>query len=1143
MDPDQLEAAISAIEGQRALLGDAVVDVAVAPLRLQLAALLRPAGLQRRQVTVLFADVVNSTVLAQALGPEETLDLLSQVLRRMASLVEAHQGRVLRFTGDGVKAVFGMDAAREDDGERAVRAALAIVASGREHAAQVQRAHGLADFAVRVGLHTGDVALGAGVEADNTAVGAAVHIAARMEQSAPPGTVRISLDTYAQVRGLFDVEAQDPIQVKGVAAPLQTYLVQRTKPRSFRIVTRGIEGVATRMIGRDTELQALQAAFLRLFEERRLAAVTVVAEAGVGKSRLLDEFAAWSEARPERFVLFRGRATPQTPLQAYGLLRDIFAWRFQISDDDTVQAARQKMEDGVVPLFLHDDGPDLAEAHAHLLGYLIGIEWKDSRHIRGIVDDARQIRSRALHAAVQVFRRMAAAHGHPVVLQIEDLHWADRETLEFMSQLVDRNKDVPLLLLAFTRPTLFEQSVDWYGTGAVHQRIDLAPLGADNSRALAIELLKKLPQVPVALQDLLTGRAEGNPFYMEELVKMFIDQGAIQTDAAADGRWRVVGDRLLVAQVPSTLTGVLQARLDSLPAAEKQALQLASVVGAVFWDQALAAVDARAVDELPALVRRQLALRRIAAESGTLLDGLREYAFSHHLLYQVTYDTVLERARREGHARVAQWIAGLAAGRDLRAGDLFGLAAAHFELAGDRAGAAEFHAKAAQQAAQLMAHERVLEHVARALALLDEMRATPDHRQQVDPTDDATRRWQLLRIREITLGLQARHVEQTADLDSLTQLAEALGDDRLRAEAAWRCGVFAMRRDDIVEMESAARRGMACATRAGDDALRLQSLRLLAFVAMERQDIDAGCALAEQGLADARRLGLTGIEGRLLNSLVSAAEIRGDLVSVRNLSMDSLRVLRETGDRVNAAIAALNLGAAQLRLGDLELAERGLVEALHLLRANGDRLAEGVALCDLSEVTLLRRDAHRALALAREGLDIIIEARAPKLQLEALLRVGDAELVLGLHAAARQTYRQATEVGLRMDPPRPHDAVAGLAEVALAEGDVVAALAALTPTLDAMSAGRTLHRCMRPRLVEWVCYQTLARANDRHAADWLERAHAALERQAEAIADPSLRQSFLHNIPVHSEIVVAWSSHLLDAAATPALANTDAPST
>jgi predicted ATPase len=924
--------------------------------------------------------------------------------------------------------------------------------------------------------------------------------------------LRISHDTYAQVRGLFEVDAQEPLTVKGVDAPIQSYLVTRAKPRNFRIGTRGIEGVATKMIGRDAELEALQAAHHRLFAERKLAAVTVVAEAGIGKSRLLYEFEAWSEARSETFFLFRGRATPQTDSQAYGLLRDILAWRFQIADDDSIEAARQKMEDGIVPLFVHDDGPDLAEGHAHLLGHLIGIEWKDSRHIRGILDDPKQIRNRAFHAAAQLFRRVSASDGSPVILQLEDLHWADGESLDFLNYLSEVNRDVPLLLMSFTRPTLFERRTDWNRTEGIHTRIDLQPLGKDMSRLLANELLKKLSEVPAALRELLTSSAEGNPFYMEELLKMLIDQGAVQTGEP----WTVDAERLLVTKVPPTLTGVLQARLDGLPAPEKRAIQQASIVGAVFWDQALSAIEAAAAEQLPALVQRELTLPRADAQ----LDGLREYAFRHQVLHQVTYDTVLKRHKREGHARVAQWLAGLTEQGSLRAGDLLGLAAEHFEQAGDEASAAEFYARAAEQAGQRFGHERVLAHVEQGLALLGE--TTPAH-----PTTqaEAELRWRLLFVRVKTLQLQARRDEQAAALDALDRLADVLDDDRRRAEVAIRSSLRAMRMADWAAQESAARRGMACAARAGDYGLRLKALRLLATAQASQGDIEGGRGLAQQGLEQARRLKLPAIEALLLNTLAVIAEMQGDEVGAFELDRQSLQIHRETGDRVNQAISLVNLGVSWLKLGDLAQARRDLEAALQLARAHGDKNIEGATLGLLSTLALRQGEETRALALARQALHIAVAAQARDREVEARLRLGDAELALGRRAEARQAYTPARAVASEIGSPWQHDASAGLARAALAAGDdgaAQAAMEALQPLLDHVAAGGTLEGTESRCLVELTCHQALARAGDPRADEWLVRAHGALMAQAEAITDAALRQGFLQNIPWHREIVAAW---------------------
>lgn len=1107
---EQLEAGIAALQAQREQLGDAVVDAMLAPARARLAALSEAASPTEpeqslKQVSILFLDVVGSTTLAQGLDPETISGIMDGALARGSAVVEAHRGRVLQYAGDNFLAVFGAPEAREDDAERAVLCGLALLELGRTLGTEVEAAHGHAGFNLRVGIHTGGVLLGGGVDGASTIRGNAVNIAARMEQTAPPGGLRISHDTCALVRGMFELAAQEPLLVKGVDTPLQTHLVLRAKPRSFRIGTRGIEGVATKMIGRDAELERLQAAFRQVFEARRLAALTVVADAGIGKSRLLYEFESWCDAQPQSFFLFRGRATPQTTTQAFGLLRDILAWRLQIQDDDSLEAARRKLEDGIVPLFVHDDGPDLAEAHAHLLGHLIGIDWAGSRHIKGILDDPKQIRNRAFHAAAQLLRRVSASDGSPVVLQLEDLHWADNESLDFLNYLVEVNRDMPLLLLAFTRPTLYERRDDWLASEGLTTRIDLQPLDKRDSRDLAHELLKKLPAVPAALRELLTSSAEGNPFYMEEMVKMLIDQGAIRTGE----RWEVDAERLLVTKVPSTLTGVLQARLDGLPAAERRALQQASVIGPVFWDEALAAVEPQAAAQLPALVQRGLTLPRPDAQ----LDGVREYAFRHPLLHKVTYDTVLARHKRECHAQVARWLASLADQGGLRSGEVLGQAAEHFEQAGDLDSAAEFHARAAEHAAQRFGHERVLGHVARGLALLDEAPS---------PTP-AARRWRLLSVRERTLNLQARRDEQAADLRRLAQLAAEEDDARWHAELAWRRAHLAMRRDDREAQEAAARQGMAWAKRAGDDALRLDSLRLLGHAQVDQGDIEGARALVEEGLKEARQRGLRAVEAGLLNVLTYAASVQGDVKGVLELTQQCMQIDRELGDQVAVALNLANLGHGWLNLGAFAQAQREMEAALQMLRAHGDRHVEAVTLQNQSTLALWLGEDTRALALARQAFDLAIATQARGIEKSAGLWLGHAELALGRLAQAREAFAQALRLASWLDDAEQHHASAGLARVAMAEGDADAAVAALRPILDLVAAGGSLDGTEQPRFIEITCHLALARAGDPRAHEWLCRAHDALKAQAEAIDDPGLRRDFLGNVPFHREIMAAWA--------------------
>ena len=1108
----QLEAGIDALEAQRAALGDAVVDAAIGGLRSKLAALLARSDSQPaqtlRQVSILFLDAVGSTALGTHLDPEEISAVMDGLLSRGTVIVEAHRGKVLKYTGDNLLAAFGADEVAEDDAERAVRCGLALLELGKSSGADVEAAYGYADFGVRVGVHTGAVLLGGGVDEEGSIRGQAVNIAARMEQTAPPGSLRISHDAYAQVRGMFEVERQEPLSVKGVDEPIQSYLVRRAKARSFRLGSRGIEGVATRMIGRDAELEALQGAFKRLFIDRTLAAVTVVADAGIGKSRLLYEFAAWSDARPERFLLFRGRATPQMQGEPFGLLRDIIAWRFQIGDDDSIETARRKLEQGVVPLFLDDDGPDLSEGHAHLLGHLIGIDWHESRHVKGILDDPKQIRNRAFHAAAQMFRRIGSPDGSPVVLQLDDLHWADNESLDFLAYVAEIDRDVPMLMLACCRPTLFERRASWV-SDSVHRRIDLQPLGKDMSRLLVSELLKKVPDVPAALRELVTGGAEGNPFYMEELVKMLIDRGAIETGEV----WKVNAERLLLTKVPPTLTGVLQARLDGLPAPERLTLQQASIIGPVFWDRALIALDAKASDTLPALVRRELALPR--ADSSN--DDLREYAFKHQMLHQVTYATVLKRTRRELHGKLARW---LAAQIGLRANDFLGAAARHFELAGDEPNAAEYHTRAAEHARTRMAHEAVLHHVQQALALLDRMPAA----------GAKLLRWRLLEVREATLDIQGDRIGQRADIEALAALAEALNDDRRRAHAAWRRSALAQRIADYAAMETVARQAVEWGRRADDAELRLLAQRLLAM-SLDFQGRPAEAqVIAEETLAEARALGLRRVEGLCLNALAVMLAMQSDDVGALQLDQQSLAAHRAVGDRRNEAIAQGNIGAGWLGLGELTRARQDLEECLRMMRANGERALEVSPLCALSTLALWQGNDAHALVQARVALETAVAVHAPDQEAAALCRVGDAELALGRHVAAARAFESAHARASEIDSPFRHDAAAGLARVALAQGDAGAAMHALESLLTlgaktkANADGNPLRGVEFPRLVEWTCYRVLRSANDPRAAEWLVRAHEALQAQAATIPNAELRQGFIRNIPVHREIAAAWAA-------------------
>jgi len=1099
----QLEVTIQGLESQRSFLGDAVTDAALGPLRSRLATLRAGSAAQPRaqglkHVSILFMDVVGSTALAQHLDAEEVSAVMDGALSRGTALVEAHRGKVLQYAGDSILAAFGAERAAEDDAERAVRCGLDLLDLGSALREEVQAAHGHAGFDVRIGIHSGGVLLGGGVDDDGTIRGIAVNIAARMEQTAPPGGLRISHDTFAQVRGVFDVEPQPPISVKGVDAPLRSYLVVRARPRAFRVATRGIEGVETRMIGRAAELQVLQGAFQRVMApDAGLQRVLVVADAGVGKSRLLYEFDNWADARPERFFIFQARATPQSVTQPHSVLRDIFAWRFQILDSDSMQEAQRKLEDALVPLFAGDQGEHEAQAHAHLLGQLIGLDYSRSPHIMHIRDDARQIRNRGFSAAAQALRRISAQGRLPLVIQLDDLHWADDASLDFIEYLEQVDRDVPMLVLTLTRPALFERR-----NAPDHLvRVDLAPLDRHAAYDLADELLKKLAQVPAALRELVTGGADGNPFFMEELVKMLIDQGAIRTGE----QWSVDADKLLSLKVPSTLTGVLQARLDGLPPPERRALQLASVVGLKFWDAALAHVDPHAAEQLPSLRRRELVVLEEAQ------DSVGQYAFRHQLLHQVTYDTLLKRDKRDAHARTAQWLARHA---QARAQGLLATAAEHYAKASDAANAAEFYARAAAHHAGTFANEQALDCTARALAL-----ASPD---------DGALRWRLLATRERTLDLLGRRDAQLQDIEAMLALAEVLppgveGDAR-RAEAAWRRCDIADRMGEWARSEREARRALQLAERAGAQDVALRAMQRLAQALAFQGNPAAGLVIAEAGLARATTLQSPVAQSRLANAMSLCAAEQGDQAASLRHDLSMLGHCRNAGDRRSEAVALINAGVGYLRFGAHPQARQHLEESLRLNRALGNRVVEGGSLAGLSELTLREGDAAAALSYAQTALDILLAADSRLYQIDALHNLGNAQLALGRWAAAQEAFERVEALAREIDVSnKVPNALEGQARVALSRGDLAMAQRAVQRLLEHLGDGDQVPRAAalvgtEEHRIRLTLHQVWRGAQDPRAGAALVEAHRALMQEADAITDAALRRSFLTLIPENREI-------------------------
>jgi class 3 adenylate cyclase/tetratricopeptide (TPR) repeat protein len=958
-DYEQLEQAIAALEGQRVLLGDAVVDAALAPMREKLALLDEQAaagGQQRKQVTLLFADIVGSTDIGRQLAdPETIIEVMDGGLERMAEPVRKQGGHITRFTGDGFKAVFGFPVAHEDDAERAVRAGLDILAVVRAYAQELDTRRHVHGFDVRVGINTGLVATGGFSEGEDTVMGLAVNLGARMESACPPGNVLISRYTYQHVRGIFDVEALPPVTCKGFAEPVPVYLVERAKPQAFRMHTRGVEGTETRMVGREAELLALQSAFADALEGGETRMMMVMGEAGVGKSRLLFEFETWMARQGERVCCLKGRTTPSRQQVPYSVVRDMLAKRFEILESDSASVALRKFRAGMAD--------HLAAERADLVGYLIGFDFSSSPAVRRLIGSP----GFAELARVYLTGYMRElARREPVVIFLEDLHWADDSSLDLIVHWLAEIPHARLLLVGLARPELFERRPHWCEGLPALVRLDLKLLSLRASRALVGEILQKVDVVPDALRDLIVEGAEGNPFYVEELVKMLIEEGVIEPRSGARQEWRIDQIRLDQVRVPSTLTGILQARLDSLPRSERELLQRAAVVGRLFWDEAVAdlapAGQEPVGDELSILRARELVFQR----ERSAFAGTQEYVFKHALLRDVTYETVLLKLRPGYHARVARW---LEAHAGERIGEYAGVIAEHLERAGEPEQAAKYLCEAGAKLLETGALRASLTFSRRALALL--------------PAESPERARLLIQAGEALLGL-SEYAEARQVLEAGLSLAQAVGDEGNCAAAFDHLGGIARDQGNwgvaIAQLESS----LALARTIGDPSRVAHILWSLGWVYIGQGALEeARTSLLEsqalyQGLGD--RLGVA----QVLNGLGSVALGRGIYEDARALFLEGMALFRESGDRLREAITLANLGETARLQGDCAAAGIAYEEALAIFQEIGQKLNVALTVDNLGHVASALGNDAAAFSRYYEALRITHGIGATPLTLDSL---------------------------------------------------------------------------------------------------------------------------------------------------------------
>jgi predicted ATPase/class 3 adenylate cyclase/Flp pilus assembly protein TadD len=1236
---ERLKSTIVEMEAQREALGDSVVQKALDPLREKLGdlnRLLEASKLptpkkplqQRKLLTILFMDIVGSTSIIQHMDPEDVSEIFDVNLKRLAQPVNSYDGRVTSFTGDGFMAIFGAPTAREDDPERAVRAGLAVIQRSGEIAKELEKEWNIHDFKVRVGINTGLVILGGETEGEDTTKGPAVHLAARLQSAAPPGGMLVSHDTYQHIRGVFDVEAWEPLRIKGFDEPVRVYRILRAKPRAFHSYTRGVEGVETRMVGRHDELKYLQDALLSAIEYNEGQVVTIIGEAGVGKSRLLYEFQNWIELLPPPAVRFyEGRAHQEGQGMPLAMLRDLFEFRFQLQENDTQEAVREKVESGFLDVFRKDDE---GQMRAHILGQWLGFDFSTSQHLKGVLKDPEQLRNRGRMYLSEYFRGLCSQS--PVAVFLEDIHWADDSSLDALDWLGERLHHQCLLFVCAARHSLLERRPYWGEGLAYHHCLELEPLSRRESYQLVGEILKLAGQVPPELFELVVEGAEGNPFYVEELVKMLVEDGVV---VKGEESWQVIPERLSEIKVPPTLAGVLQARLESLPSEEQQVLQQASVVGRLFWDRAVAHIQAaeggrpQGVHEaLVSLRGKEMVYRR---EASAFTDA-REYLFKHDILREVTYESVLKRLRRRYHGLVADWL--IAKVSD-RAGEYCGLIARHLLQAGRKEQACAYFLQAGEGALASYANAEAESYISQALALVQQ--------------DDLVRRYNLLKVREKVRNRHGDYQAQKEDLSLLLEIAETLDDKKRQAEVALRQMIYLYDTNDFSGTMKMSERALDLAKTAGDleieasinlrsgmslwqqgqnklaypkiecalalaldnqfHQLEADSLRQLGNVYANLGDLAQSQSFCEQALAKYREIGDRGGEATVLNNLgVNYSKYLGDFDQSRGYFEQFLKISREIGDRKSEALAVDNLGMmafwsfdfdrainllsealdihrevgntgmvgrgckelgyCYLSMGEYDQAKAYYDRALELTHELGYLLEEITTLIQCTEYYFVLGDFERsesyynkvisnwgdiddketevwklvALSLLRhysgdnqaarehirQALHIMGDQRHI-LRWKGLTILGHSLTALGELAEAEEIYRQAMSLGYETSRSRQSiDALAGLARVSMARGDIEQALNQVELILtyldtETPSKGHTLDGTIEPVRIYTTCYQVLKANKDNRAHDILDEAHNLLQKRAATISDKEQRHSFLHNVPAHCEIVAEFA--------------------
>jgi class 3 adenylate cyclase/type II secretory pathway predicted ATPase ExeA len=1152
-----------------------------------------PLAGERRIATSLLADVRSSTDLMELLGTEAWVQLMNRVLQLLAAEVSRFGGRVDQFRGDGLVAFFGATDAHEDDPERAVLAGLAmheaIQACAAELKAQVQ-----AELKVRVGINTGEVIVAsvgeAAVHREETAMGGGVALAARMETAAEPGTVLVSEHTYRLIEGRFEWQPLGEITVKGIVRPVAVYRPLRSRTTTDALAAYDLTLPFT---GRETAFAALTGCVAALCSGRGGIAL-VTGEKGMGKSLLTNRA---RQHFAQRTAICPADA-PQSPAptaapavtwlsctcRSYdqaipyamwvGLLRFWLEAAAGGGESDPAALLRQQ----AAALWGVESAP-AAEHYAPYLATLLSLPIEDAHaeriaHLKA--EELQKQLAQALYGWVEALARQG-----PLVLAFSDLQWADASSLEALKRCLPICDTAPILWLASFRPDraapvwAFSHHVE---TEYPHRltSIDLPPLTADESRALVEALLGRRSK-PDALADraleLVIEKGEGNPYYLREIIYALIGQGLLRQDAA--GAWRPT-QPIASFDLPGSLRSLLLARVDRLAADEHRVLQIAAVIGPLFWRKVLA--GCLEDDDLLQRCLANLQRGQLIHEQSLTPDLGMEYTFTPSLVRDIIYESLLSSQRATYHRLVAEQIEASIPAESQK--PYHGLLAYHYRQAGDP-NQELFHALgAAEEAQRLYANADALAHYDRALTLLDQIERAAAGADQLRSIHEL--RFETLEGRRRAL-IPMGHVEAArADARALLPLAERLADDPIFTADALLVQPEVETpgtREELAAGLRMAQEALALVQQAGDKRREMHALVAVAGLRLLLKD-PGWQELGQQAFALSRQLGDQRMQIGLLLGISDAFGM-DDLQRSAEYLQEALAISQRLADKETEARLLAALSPRCERAGDYY---RQLTEyeqkRIERYRAVGNRLGEGHALMFCGQIlAIYLGDTAAGLALMHDACTLWSETPD---KLFPLLRIAQIQALAGQLDAAWATLEQARaaservildigHAGLHLVEAILHNAAGGEAHwrAALAlQGQVKQMVTAdqlsrqyqMAAACEAAAAHLGLAGCLADaaeraehrrqaliasqaaldtyqqfgftQVVECLSEAILFRhslalaANDRavEAGDFLARAHAEMMRKHDLIpAENVYRRTFLEGLGLHREIRAAYA--------------------